>query len=108
MIIKSKSNIKNLSHTNCKNTKCQARIQNARQEYKMPDIKSQLFSNTSIYDALHHLVSFVQFKKREKHSLRSVTFTATSLKVSFYGCFPRFLNCTNGTKLRKTSQIKNH
>ena len=45
-----------------------ARIRNARQEYKMLDIKFQLFSNTSIYDALHDLVSFGQFKKREKHS----------------------------------------
>ena len=32
---------------------------------------------------------------------------ATSLKVTFlHGCFSRFLNCTNGTKSRKTSHIK--
>ena len=29
----------------------------------------------SIFDALHNLVPFVQFKKREKHPWRSVTFS---------------------------------
>ena len=47
-------------------------------------------------DVLRDLVSFVQFKKREKHPWRSVTFR---LKVTLiHGCFSRFLNCTNGTK----------
>ena len=59
-------------------------------------------------DALRDLVPFVQFKKREKHPWRSVTFSkrdgcmlqsATLLKVTLpYGCFSRFLNCTNGNK----------
>ena len=44
----------------------------------MPDIKFQLFSNTTIFDALRDLVPFVQFKKREKHPWRSVTFTKSS------------------------------
>ena len=38
--------------------------------------------------ALRDLVSFVQFKKREKHP-----------------CFSRFLNCTNGTTSRKASHL---
>ena len=29
----------------------------------------------AIYDTLHNLVTFVQFKKREKHPWRSVTFS---------------------------------
>ena len=64
-------------------------------------------------DALRNLVPFVQFKKCEKHPWRSITFSkvvgwipATSLKVTLlHGCFSRFLNCTNGTKSRKTSQF---
>ena len=41
--------------------------------------------------ALRNLVPFVQFKKREKHPWRSVTFTATLLKVTLlYRCFGRF------------------
>ena len=59
-----------------------------------------------ICSALHDLVPFVQFKKREKHPWRSVTFSkvaglkpATLLKLTLLNrCFPRFLNCTNGTK----------
>ena len=42
-----------------------------------------------ISDALHNLVPFVQFKKREKHQLKVIL---------LHGCFPCFLNCTNGTK----------
>ena len=57
------------------------------------------------YGALRDLVPFVQFKKREKHQWRSVTFSrlkpATLLKVTFFhGCFWRFLNRTYGTKSR--------
>ena len=48
-------------------------------------------------------------KKIEKHPWRIVTLSkvagfwpATVLKVTLlHGCFSRFLNCTNGTKLRK-------
>ena len=55
-------------------------------------------------DALRDLVPFVQFKKREKHPWRSVTFSTTLLRVTLlHGCFSRFLNCKNGTKSRKTS-----
>ena len=62
-------------------------------------------------DVLRDLVSFVQFKKREKHVWRGVTFNkscrlkpATSLKVILlHGSLSRLLNCTNETKSRKTS-----
>ena len=62
-----------------------------------------------IGDAVRNLVLFVQSKKCEKHSWRSVTFSnaagfATLLKLTlFHGCFPYFLNCTNGTESRKAS-----
>ena len=49
-----------------------------------------------ISDALRDLVSFIQFKKREKHPLK-VTL--------LHGCFSHFLNCTNGTKSRKASHL---
>ena len=52
-----------------------------------------------ICDALRDLVPFAQFKKREKHPWRSVTFSTPSW------VFSRFLNCSNGTKLRKASHI---
>ena len=53
--------------------------------------------------ALRDLLLFVQFKKRQKHPCRSVTFSkvtfSTLLKVSLlYVCFSRFLNCALGTK----------
>ena len=51
-------------------------------------------------DVLRDLVPFVQFKKREKHPWRSVTFGL--LKVTLlHECFSRFKICTNSTKLRK-------
>ena len=60
-------------------------------------------------DASRDLAPFLQFKKHETHPWRSVTFskvTGFSLKVTFlHGCFSRFLDCTNGTKSRNTSQI---
>ena len=51
--------------------------------------------------------TFVQFKKRKKHPWMSVTFSKIAgLKVTlFHGCFSHSLNCTNGTKLRKASQM---
>ena len=53
-----------------------------------------------ICDALRNLVTFVQFKKRTKHLWRSIN------KVTLlHGCFSSFLNCTNGTKSRKASNI---
>ena len=55
---------------------------------------------TYICDALRDLVQSVQFKR----PWRSVTSKVTLL----YGCFSRFLNCTNGTKSSKTSHIYLH
>ena len=61
---------------------------------------------------LRDLVPCAQFKKREKHPWRSVTFSkvaaqpATLLKVTLlHGCFSCFLNCEHGTKSRKAPQI---
>ena len=62
---------------------------------------------------MRDLVSFVQFKKREKHSWKSVNVSkvaglrpATLLKAALpHGCFSRFSNSTNGTKSRNTSHI---
>ena len=62
---------------------------------------------------LHDLVSFLQFKKREKHRWSSIAFNkvadfepGTLLKVTLlHGCFSRFLNCTNCIKLRNESHI---
>ena len=60
---------------------------------------------------MRDLVPFVQFKKREKRPWRNVTFSkvepATLLIVTLlHWRFSRFLNCTNGTKLRKVSHIE--
>ena len=63
-------------------------------------------------DVLHDLTPFVQFKKRKKHPWRSETFSkvpgfypSTLVNATLlHGCFSRFLNCTNGTKLRNASQ----
>ena len=65
--------------------------------------------------ALRDLLTFVQYKKREKHPWRSANFSkvtgltpATLLKLTFlHGCFSRFLNCTNSTESRKAPQIIN-
>ena len=61
-----------------------------------------------ICDALHDLVLFVQFKKREKHpaGLFKYVKSATLLKLTLlHGCFSRFLNCTNSIKSRKAPHI---
>ena len=55
-------------------------------------------------DALRDLVTFVQFKKREKHPWRSVTFSKVAVTL-LHGCFLHILNCTNGTKSRNASQM---
>ena len=40
------------------------------------------------------------------YKFQRLTEPATLLKVTLlHGCFPRILNCTNGTKTRKTSHI---
>ena len=60
-----------------------------------------------ICNALRGLVPFVQFKKREKHPWRSVSFSKVAsccrLLALLHGCFLRFLNCTNSNKSCKTS-----
>ena len=70
-----------------------------------------------ICDALRDLVPFVQFKKREKRPWRRVTFSKAYFKQVYFkftlSNFTKsntppwvfFTNCTNGTKLRKTSYI---
>ena len=57
--------------------------------------------------ALRDLLPFVQFKEREKHPWRSVNFRKVAgLNLTLlHGCFSRFVNCTNGTKLRNVSHI---
>ena len=53
----------------------------------------------TIYDNLHDLVLFVQFKKCEKHPGRSATEICNFTKATLlHGCFSRFLDCSNGTK----------
>ena len=64
--------------------------------------KNYIFKLTIIKDcgALRDLVPFVQFMKN--------TYGGALLLVKvtlLHGCFPRFLNCTNGTKLRRASQL---
>ena len=66
-------------------------------------------------DTLFDLVLFALYKKREKlhggvlllvrlHASQA----ATLLKVTLlHGCFSRFLNHSNGTKLRKASHLFN-
>ena len=54
---------------------------------KPRDLLIYLFNRPSC-DALHVLVSFVQFKKREKHPWRSVTFS----KVAGYVKQPHYVN----------------
>ena len=55
----------------------------------------------TICGTLRDLVEFVQFKKREKQPRRSVNFR---LKLTLlHGCYSRFLNCTNSSKLRNAS-----
>ena len=70
-----------------------------------------------IFGALRDLAPCAQFKKREKHPWRSVTFSkvaglglrlkpATLLNVTLlHGCFSRFLNCMRGTKSRKAPHV---
>ena len=62
-------------------------------------------NNQIILDALHELVPFLQFKNMKNTHwgvLLSVK-PATLLKITLlHGCFSRYLNFTNGTKLLKT------
>ena len=53
-----------------------------------------------------NLERLLQTKKRENHSCRSGTFKVEACNfTNIRACFPRFLNCTNGTKSRRVSQI---
>ena len=65
------------------------------------------FMKTGHSDVLRNLVPFVQFKKREKHSWRSVNFSKVAgLKLTLvHDCFSRCLNCTSGTNSRNASQV---
>ena len=59
----------------------------------------------SIWNPLHDLVPFLQFKNREKNLRKSATFSkvATLLKLTLlHGRFSRLLNCTNGTNSAKS------
>ena len=55
-------------------------------------------------DALRDLVPFEQFKKREKHQWSGINFSKVNKSKSNTPtwAFFTFLNCTNGTKSRKT------
>ena len=74
---------------------------------------NQSFPVFSICNALHDLVPFVQFKKREKNPWRSVNFSnvaglkpATLLKLTLlHRCFSHFLNCTYDIKSRNALQL---
>ena len=76
-------------------------------------LDSVSFLLKSICSVLRDLVLFVQFKKREKHQWRIVSFSKfacfsllTLLKlILLHGCFSRFLNCKNGTKSRNAPHI---
>ena len=74
------------------------------------DVKKYKLGLGNSCDALPDFVPFVQFKKREKHSWKSVTFSKVAgrrplpvslLKVTFlHACFSRFSNCKNDIKSR--------
>ena len=65
------------------------------------------FNFFCIYDELHDLVPFVQFKKREKHPRTNVTFSkAAGWSIPPSPCvFFTFLNCADGTKSYNASHI---
>ena len=58
----------------------------------------KLPNSSNISDALRDLIPLVQFKTREKHPWRRVTF----IKVAG---FSFVLNCTNGTKSHNASHM---
>ena len=58
-----------------------------------------------IWDALRNLVAFEQFKKRENTHGGVIFLVKLQAEALFHGCFSSFLNCTNGTKLRKASHF---
>ena len=58
-------------------------------------------------DAMRYVILYVtQFKKHENHPWKITTFCKVAVKATLLRrCFSRFLNCANGTKSRKASQI---
>ena len=67
----------------------------------METFLSKNFKNRTLCNALLDLVTFLQFRKREKRQWKTNGITL------FHGSFSRFLNCTNGTKPRKASHMQN-
>ena len=63
----------------------------------------------SAINVLRDFVPFVHLKNvkiTHEGVLLLVKFATLLKKVTLlHGCFPRFLNCTNGTKSRNTSQM---
>ena len=66
-----------------------------------------IYTNIIICDALGNLVQFVQFViVKNTHGGASILVKLEPFRLTLLlGCFPRILNCTNGTKSRKTSRI---
>ena len=62
----------------------------------------QLPKTSCICDALRDLVPFIKFKKREKHTWRSVTFSAKSMQSISYMSYTltRLYNFTHQLKLK--------
>ena len=58
-----------------------------------------------IWDVLRNLVAFEQFKKRENTHGGVMLLVKLQAEALFHRCFSSFLNCTNGTKLRKASHF---
>ena len=50
----------------------------------------------------------MQFKKREKHPWKNVTFSKVAKSNTPPWVFFTFLHCTDDTKLRKASQINSN
>ena len=63
-----------------------------------------MFNLSIICDALRDLVPFVQFKN-VKNIHEGVLILVLKLTLT-HGCFSRFLNCINGTKLRNAPHIQ--
>ena len=75
--------------------------------YHEINIMIEYFVFCTICGALRDLVTFAQFKKREKHPWRSFNFSnIADFKLALHhGCFSRILNCVNGTKSRNAPLI---
>ena len=58
-----------------------------------------------ICDVLRDLVPFAQFKNMKNTHGGVLLLVKLQAKTLLHGSFSRFLNCTNGTKLRKTSHM---